>query len=171
VLFYATSHGSALVQPIQAKVASMPAEAQPALTSTPRRIALHPSYGSAGLRQALDVYDEVLQWFEHHPEYDELGTLFHELARNVVRPFDANLVILQRPEEFSKMRRILEMRAETWLKEWEEEGRQLGIQEGRQQERVRLLIRQLEDRFGSLPDWARDCVRTGESATQCLSLT
>jgi hypothetical protein len=132
---------------------------------------LHPSHGSAGLRQALDVYDEVMQWFERHPEYDELGTVFHELVSNVVRPLDANLVIPQRSEEFSKMRSMLEMRAETWLKEWKEgmqqgiqEGMQQGIQEGRQQERVRLLIRLLEHRFGPLPDWARDRIQTGESA-------
>jgi hypothetical protein len=56
---------------------------------------------------------------------------------------------------------MLEMRAETWLKEWKEEGRQRGIQE----EKVTLLMRLLEHRFGSLPDWAVDRIQTRESAT------
>ena len=54
------------------------------------------------------------------------------------------------------MQSKLAARVETWTQQWKQEG----IQEGR----AALLKRQLERRFGPLPDWARDRIRTGGSA-------
>jgi hypothetical protein len=40
-----------------------------------------------------------------------------------------------------------------------------GEQQGRQSGKAALLLRQLERRFGALPDWARDRVLTADTDT------
>ena len=40
-----------------------------------------------------------------------------------------------------------------------QEGRQQGLQEGRQQGETQLLLRQLQRRFGEVPDWVRARLR------------
>ncbi len=47
---------------------------------------------------------------------------------------------------------MLAERVDQWGEKWKQEGRQ----EGRQEGEGRLLSRQLLQRFGSLPDWARE---------------
>ena len=68
----------------------------------------------------------------------------------------------------SMLLRRAEMLTQQWkregFKEGFKEGRQEGRQEGLQEGKAALLMRLLERRFGTLPDWARDRIRTGESA-------
>ncbi len=83
------------------------------------------------------------------------------------------------PDELLEMRNMLATRWEVWernrdqkLRESEQraeqkgrqEGRQEGEQKGRQEGEAALLRRQLERRFGALPDWARDRIAAADSA-------
>ena len=56
---------------------------------------------------------------------------------------------------------MLATRAETWKQQWLLEGEQ----EGRQQGEDAFLLRLLERRFGTLPDWAKDRIATADTAT------
>jgi predicted transposase YdaD len=70
------------------------------------------------------------------------------------------------PEDLLEVRTMLLTRAEKWKQGWLEEGRQEGreegLQEGVQKGEATLLRRQLERRFGPLPDWAADRLRAAE---------
>ena len=63
---------------------------------------------------------------------------------------------------------MLATRAEVWKQQWlqegEQKGRQEGEQRGRQEGEVAILLRQLERRFGALPDWARDRIAAADTA-------
>ena len=66
---------------------------------------------------------------------------------------------------------MLATRAKAWEQQRQEgeqraeqKGRQAGRQEGRQEGEAALLRRQLERRFGVLPDWARDRIAAADSA-------
>jgi hypothetical protein len=59
------------------------------------------------------------------------------------------------PDELLEVRNMLATRAETWKQQW--------LREGEQRGEAALLVRQLERRFGALPDWARDRIATGDT--------
>ena len=67
---------------------------------------------------------------------------------------------------------MLATRAEAWKQQWlqegrlegEQRGRQEGEQMGRRAGEAAILFRQLERRFGPLPDWARDRIATADTA-------
>jgi flagellar biosynthesis/type III secretory pathway protein FliH len=79
------------------------------------------------------------------------------------------------PEELLEVRNMLATRAEAWKQQWlqegrhegrlegEQRGRREGEQRGRREGEAALLIRQLERRFGALPEWARDRIATGDA--------
>jgi hypothetical protein len=83
------------------------------------------------------------------------------------------------PDDLLEVRTMLLTRAEKWKQGWLEEGRQegrqeglqdglqigvqKGLQEGLQKGEATLLLRQLERRFGRLPDWAADRVRAADT--------
>jgi flagellar biosynthesis/type III secretory pathway protein FliH len=64
---------------------------------------------------------------------------------------------------------MLATRAETWKRQWlqegEQKGRLEGEQKGRQEGEAALLLRLLERRFGALPDWARDRIAAAGTAS------
>ncbi len=72
---------------------------------------------------------------------------------------------------------MLVTRMEEWVRQQRREAEQLGAQlgeklgekrgekRGRQLGEAALLLRQLERRFGVLPDWARDRVTAADTAT------
>jgi predicted transposase YdaD len=60
---------------------------------------------------------------------------------------------------------MLATRAETWKRQWLEEGEQKGRLEGRLEGEAALLLRLLERRFGALPDWVRDRIAAADTAS------
>jgi flagellar biosynthesis/type III secretory pathway protein FliH len=79
------------------------------------------------------------------------------------------------PDEWLEDESTLETLVERWERKHQEnaqraeqkgrqEGRQEGEQKGRQEGEAALLRRQLERRFGALPDWARDRIAAADSA-------
>ncbi|MBF0163080.1 MAG: DUF4351 domain-containing protein [Magnetococcales bacterium] len=45
------------------------------------------------------------------------------------------------------------------------QGRQEGLQQGIQEGEANMLLRQLQRRFGSVPDWARERIARADSAS------
>ena len=81
-----------------------------------------------------------------------------DLVKNVLGPVAPDVAIT---EDVSAMRSMLATRAEKWNRQLREEGKLEGERAGA----AAVLVRLLEHRFGALPDWARDRIATGESAT------
>lgn len=104
----------------------------------------------------LDAGHDVVAWFKNHPEGPPVKKLFRELLV-------AGLERLKLPETVpipEKLEEIVTMHAahiERWTKELE--------LKGRQKEAVDILLCQLPQRFGDLPDWARDKITKADLPT------
>jgi hypothetical protein len=112
--------------------------------------------------QVVAAADAIVAWLARHPGFLEARAVFAEflgavMARTGMRPGVT--------EGFFEMSSGLLARAEQWQQEWLREGLEKGLQEGLQKGEAGLLLRQLERRFGALPDWATDRVRAADIAT------
>jgi hypothetical protein len=124
--------------------------------------------------QAVALADAVLAWFRRHPGFEALRAIFAELLGATLAPLAPDIRV---PEELLEVRNMLATRAETWKRQWLEEGEQKGRQvgrqegeqkgrhEGRQEGEAALLLRQLERRFGALPASVRDRIATADTAS------
>jgi hypothetical protein len=84
--------------------------------------------------------------------------LFIEFLSAALAPLEPEFQI---PGDWLEVRNMLLTRTEQWKQEWLQEGRQ----EGRQAGEAALLLRQLEQRFGALPDWASRRVTEADTET------
>jgi predicted transposase YdaD len=62
-----------------------------------------------------------------------------------------------------EVRNMLQTRVEQWIEQWKQEGRLEGEQRGEQRGEAALLLRLLQRRFGVLPGWATELVRSADS--------
>jgi hypothetical protein len=67
------------------------------------------------------------------------------------------------PEDLLEVRNMLATRAETWIRNWLEQGLEQGRNEGRQEGEAALLLRLMERRFGTLPEWVTDRVLAADT--------
>ncbi len=119
--------------------------------------------GSPELPEVVAVIDGLLAWFGAHPGFLEARSVFVTLLRALAAPLDPEVRI---PEDLLELRNMLATRGEEWKQQWRQEGRQEGRQQGRQEGRreglqqgeAALLLRQLERRFGPLPEAVRERV-------------
>jgi hypothetical protein len=124
--------------------------------------------------QLVVLADAVLAWFKRHPGFEGLRAIFAALLGAIMAPLAPDVQV---PEELLEVRNMLATRAETWKRQWLEEGEQKGRlegeqkgrsegeQKGRQEGEAALLLRQLERRFGALPGWARERIATADTAS------
>src|ERR1019366_1745647 len=121
--------------------------------------------GSPDPAQAVVLADAVLAWFRRHPGFERVRPVFVDLLGAILAPLAPGIRV---PEELLEVRNMLATRAEVWKQQWlqegEQKGRQEGEQRGRQEGEVAILLRQLERRFGALPDWARDRIAAADTA-------
>jgi hypothetical protein len=90
--------------------------------------------------RVVAVADAVLAWFASHPGFASLRALFAELLGATMAPLDPGIRV---PADLLEVRNMLATRAEKWIEQW--------MQEGRQKGEAALLLRQMERRFGALP--------------------
>ena len=102
--------------------------------------------------QAVVLADALLTWFRRHPGFDGVRSVFAELLGAIMEPLAPGVRV---PEELLEVRNMLASRAEDWKRQW--------LQEGRQKGEAAILLRQLERRFGALPDWATDRITTADT--------
>jgi hypothetical protein len=111
--------------------------------------------------QVVILTDAVLAWFRRHPGFERVQSVFVDMLGALLAPE------VRVPDELLEMRNMLATRAEAWerkLQEGEQRAEQRGEQKGRQEGEAALLRRQLERRFGVLPDWARDRIAAADTA-------
>jgi hypothetical protein len=118
--------------------------------------------------QVVVLTDAVLAWFQGHPGFERVRPVFVDMLGAILAPLAPGV---RMPDELMEMRNMLATRAKAWEQQRQEgeqraeqKGRQAGRQEGRQEGEAALLRRQLERRFGVLPDWARDRIAAADSA-------
>jgi hypothetical protein len=102
--------------------------------------------------QVVGLADALVAWFVRYPGFETLRSIFAELLGGLLGPLAPDIVV---PDELLEVRNMLATRAETWKQQW--------LREGEQRGEAALLVRQLERRFGALPDWARDRIATGDT--------
>jgi Putative transposase, YhgA-like/Domain of unknown function (DUF4351) len=116
--------------------------------------------------QLVVLADAVLLWFRQHPGLEALRGVFATLLGAILAPLAPGVRV---QEELLEVRNMLATRAETWKRQWlqegEQKGRLEGEQKGRQEGEAALLLRLLERRFGALPDWARDRIAAAGTAS------
>jgi hypothetical protein len=107
----------------------------------------------------------VLAWFTGHPGFAAARAVFVELLTAAMAPLGPGVRV---PEQLSEVRNMLVARMEAWAKQSlldaEQRGRQEGEQRGAQRGEATLLLRQLEKRFGGLPEPARDRVLAADTS-------
>jgi hypothetical protein len=111
---------------------------------------------SPGPGQLVGLADEVLAWFGRHPGFAAARKVLVELLGAAMAPHGQGVRV---PDELLEVRNMLATRMEKWMQQQRLEGEQQGRQSGK----AALLLRQLERRFGALPDWARDRVLSADT--------
>jgi hypothetical protein len=111
--------------------------------------------------EIVAVADALIAWLAAHPGFAAAKAVFVGLLGALMAPLGPEVRV---PDDLLEVRTMLLTRAEQWKQGWLEEGRQEGRQEGLQKGEATLLLRQLERRFGPLPDWAPDRLRTADRA-------
>jgi len=119
--------------------------------------------------QLVGLANEGLAWFGGHPGFEAARKVFVELLRAAMAPLGPDIRV---PEELLEIRNMLVTRMEKWMEEWKQQqllegqkrGEERGEERGRQQGEATLLLRQLERRFGVVPDWVRDRVHAADTA-------
>ena len=114
--------------------------------------------------QAADIAAKLVLYFKGNSGFDDLQSGFLELLNNGLQTIDPDVVLPKSLEEMANMQSMLVERAKALTQQWKQEGKQEGKLEGIQEGMAALLMRQLERRFGPLPDWARERIQTGEPA-------
>ena len=77
--------------------------------------------------------DAVLAWLRRHPGFEALRAIFAALLGAIVAPLAPDAKV---PEELLEIRSMLATRAETWKRQWLQEGEQKGRLEGEQKGRL-----------------------------------
>jgi len=114
--------------------------------------------------QVVVLTDAVLAWFRRHPGFERVRSVFVDMLAALLAPLAPGVRL---PDELLEMRNMLATRAEAWeqnLQQRLQEGEQRAEQKGRHEGEAALLRRQLERRFGVLPDWARDRIAAADTA-------
>jgi hypothetical protein len=108
--------------------------------------------------QVVVLTDALLAWFQGHPGFERVRSVFVEMLGALLAPG------VRVPDELLEMRNMLATRWEVWERNRDQELRE-GEQRGQQRGEANLLRRLLERRFGALPDWTLDRIAAADSAT------
>jgi len=100
------------------------------------------------------LLDDLIDWFQQHPGYDELKVLLTELVRHGMKEMGVNGPI---PKELQEIKVMFPGVA------WREEGKKEGEKKGRKDGKAETLLRQLKRRFGAPPSYVESLVGEAES--------
>ncbi|MBF0438170.1 MAG: Rpn family recombination-promoting nuclease/putative transposase [Magnetococcales bacterium] len=122
--------------------------------------------GHAGSPESiLDASRDLIAWFAGHPDGPPVKRLFRELLVGGLERLKGTDTLLSIPEELEEVMNMLAWNVEKWSQDIEQRGRRDGHQAGSRDGEARMLTRQLQRRFGTVPEWA-----TGKIAKADLSV-
>ncbi|CDH43061.1 DUF4351 domain-containing protein [Candidatus Contendibacter odensensis] len=96
-------------------------------------------------------------WLEGQPE---LKRIFAIWIRAMVRRHSQNRLVLPKVRDLRELKMTLTDRFATWVRQYEQQGIEKGIEKGE----ALLLRRQLVRRFGTLPEWAEQRLKQATTA-------
>ena len=100
----------------------------------------------------VETIGDLATWFQEHPDGPPVKRLFHEFLAASLKRIKGLEDLPSIPEELLEVVNMLAARVEQWEKNIEQRGEQQGERIGE----ARMLLRQLQRRFGDLPSDARD---------------
>ncbi len=108
--------------------------------------------------QIRDAVDDVIDWFSRHPGFEALKTVFGALASRALTKTEDLPTGARVTEDLLEIRTMLANRPAEWKRQWKAEGHL----EGRRDGAGALLTRQLERRFGPLPETTRQRIASAD---------
>ncbi|MEO5333258.1 MAG: Rpn family recombination-promoting nuclease/putative transposase [Magnetococcus sp. YQC-5] len=105
----------------------------------------------------LDSSHDLVEWFAKHPDGPPLKRLFRELLISGLMRLKGSKPFPPIPEELEEVVHMLATHVEKWSKDIEQKGRHEG--------KAEMLTRQMQRRFGKLPDWANEKIAKAELST------
>lgn len=103
----------------------------------------------------VEVLGDLIKLLKKYPNAERLGHDFKLFVQHILKPVRQMNLPLEQMESLSEIHSMLSNRIEEWQKQWfqqgQTDGREKGIEEGRLMGEAQLLIRLLQQRFGSLP--------------------
>ncbi|MBF0154497.1 MAG: Rpn family recombination-promoting nuclease/putative transposase [Magnetococcales bacterium] len=106
------------------------------------------------------LIDELVAWFNKHPDFQELRRLFVELLDRGMARYQDKINLDPLPEDLLEVRTMLyglQEYKQKLIQESTQEGLQQGMQQGRRDEAISILNRLLEQKFGTTsPDWVEE---------------
>lgn len=96
------------------------------------------------------------------PEQASLRRAFAIWLRRVLLPKRLPKADIPEMTDLYEVDTMLAESVQEWVKPWMDQGRQDGIQIGEQRGEAKMLIRQLQRRFGELPTWASEKLAKAE---------
>jgi predicted transposase YdaD len=132
------------------------------------RIADHPDASLRNLASALfrlefsptpddfrAVWQRLFDWIGHSNQ-DSLRRAFIAWANRIGLRRHLPSVNLGELHDAQEIANMLATHTTDWTAQWKQQGLQEGLQEGRKQGESKILRRQLQRRFGSLPTWVAE---------------
>jgi hypothetical protein len=105
------------------------------------------------------IVDAVINWFRRHDGFEALRPMFATLAHRVVAMTEGTTPGVRVAENLLEVKTMLANRPAEWKQRWTQEG----LDKGRREGTVALLTRQLERRFGALPDSVKDRIAAADT--------
>jgi hypothetical protein len=99
--------------------------------------------------------DAVIDWFRRHDGFEALKPLFAALAYRAIATVEGLPPRVRVSENLLEVKTMLSERPAQWKAQWTQEGRRDGV--------AGVLLRQMERRFGSVPDAVRSRIAEADS--------
>ncbi|MBF0585172.1 MAG: DUF4351 domain-containing protein, partial [Magnetococcales bacterium] len=103
--------------------------------------------------------------FATHPDGPPVKRLFRELLAVGLERFKGPHSLPRIPEELEEVVHMLATHVEKWSRDIEQKGILMGEQIGEKKGKADTLARQLQRRFGDLPQWASQKIADAELST------
>lgn len=109
---------------------------------------------------ALEALEELIVLLKNHAQTSKLGGDFLQFIKHVLQPATQLELPLEHAESLNEVKYMLRNRIEEWQQTWLKQGMERGIEQGIEQGfgqgltrgEANILIRQLQRRFGELPE-------------------
>ncbi|MEO5330042.1 MAG: Rpn family recombination-promoting nuclease/putative transposase [Magnetococcus sp. THC-1_WYH] len=109
----------------------------------------------------LDASHDLMAWFAKHPDGPPVKRLFRELLAVGMARLKGPVPLTPIPEDLEEVMNMLAIHIEKWSKDIEQRGEQKWRKEGE----ATMLTRQLQRRFGAVPEWVNEKITKADLPT------
>ncbi|MEO5378511.1 MAG: DUF4351 domain-containing protein [Magnetococcus sp. DMHC-6] len=113
----------------------------------------------------LDASRDLMAWFAKHPDGPPVKRLFRELLATGLERFKKYHPLPPIPEDLEEVMIMLATHVEKWEKNIEQRSERKGRLDGERNEAIKILLRQLTRRFGTLSTSLQEKVNAADTET------